>query len=93
MSLIQEFIQHYRDSSTMSSLAADFPVLDFSKFQTDFQTFSDELFAASTKWGFFVLRGTGISPDGMFDLVRVAPIHFLPATSTLTESRIVATIF
>ncbi|KAL6246263.1 hypothetical protein RBB50_006498 [Rhinocladiella similis] len=54
----------------MSSLAADFPVLDFTKFKSDFQSFSDELFAASTKWGFFVLRGTGISSDGMFGLSR-----------------------
>lgn len=58
----------------MSSLAADFPVLDFTKFKSDFQSFSDELFAASTKWGFFVLRGTGISSDGMFGLVRAGSV-------------------
>lgn len=53
-----------------SSLTADFPVLDFTKFKHDFQAFSEDLFAASTKWGFFILRGTGVNPDSMFDLVR-----------------------
>jgi len=54
----------------MSSLAGDFPVLDYAKFQSDFQAFSDELFAASNKWGFFVLLGTGVNPDEMFDMSR-----------------------
>lgn len=40
----------------------NFPVLDFSKFVSDFDTLADEVFAASSSWGFFVLTNHGV-PD------------------------------
>merc|ERR1712093_702284 len=47
----------------------DFPILDFSKYGTQFESFADDVFKASNQWGFFVLKGTAINNvDRMFQL-------------------------
>ncbi|SPO07704.1 uncharacterized protein DNG_10399 [Cephalotrichum gorgonifer] len=38
----------------------EFPILDFSRYSTDFDGFSKDLFAASNEWGFFILTGHGV---------------------------------
>lgn len=48
---------------------SNFPVLDFSKFGSDFGSFADEVFAASNKWGFFILTNHGVpNIDNMYSL-------------------------
>jgi isopenicillin N synthase-like dioxygenase len=52
--------------------AEEFPIVDFSKFQTNAIEVSNELFQAACKWGFLVLTGHGIQQkdiDEMFAMV------------------------
>ena len=47
----------------------NFPVIDFRNIDSNLEV-TNELFAASTKWGFFILTGHGIKGiDRMFQLV------------------------
>ncbi|CVL03490.1 uncharacterized protein FMAN_15165 [Fusarium mangiferae] len=55
----------------MSTHQLNFPILDFSKFGHDFNSFADELFKASAEWGFFILTEHGVQGvDRMFELSR-----------------------
>jgi len=48
-----------------------FPVINFGNIASNFDEVAKELFAASTKWGFFILTGHGIEEiDRMFELVK-----------------------
>jgi isopenicillin N synthase-like dioxygenase len=52
--------------------SAQFPVLDFSKYQTDAEDFARKLYEASSSWGFFILTGTDLEGvDELFDLVSI----------------------
>lgn len=57
------------------SVAADedFPVIDFSRYETQPDVVATEIFDAASRWGFLVLKGHGIPSkdiDAMFELVR-----------------------
>lgn len=39
----------------------EFPVLDFSKYKTDFHGFAKGVFKAGEEWGFFILTNHGLS--------------------------------
>lgn len=66
---IAVFHQKPTNSRVMTS-TNEFPILDFSRFNTDFEGFANDIFAASNKWGFFVLTGHGVPGVGsMYDLV------------------------
>jgi isopenicillin N synthase-like dioxygenase len=59
----------------MTDQSDDFPVIDFSNFETDTQAISAEIFQAASKWGFLVLKGHGISASdvaNLFSLVSLA---------------------
>jgi isopenicillin N synthase-like dioxygenase len=48
-----------------------FPILDFSRFESDFDSFASEIFAASQEWGFFILSSHGVeNVDRIFERVR-----------------------
>lgn len=52
------------------SLRTDFPILNFAKHHHDEDAFAQELYDASQKWGFFLLKGSGIGQiPRMFELV------------------------
>ena len=49
----------------------NFPIIDFGSIVLNFDQVAKELFAVSTKWGFFILTGHGIEGiDRMFQLVK-----------------------
>ncbi|PLB53359.1 Clavaminate synthase-like protein [Aspergillus steynii IBT 23096] len=51
------------------STRTDFPVLDFSRYKTDFDAFARDIFMASEEWGFFILTNHNIpNVDRMYEL-------------------------
>jgi isopenicillin N synthase-like dioxygenase len=59
----------------MSTQASDFPIIDFSGFETNKKSVAAEIFEAASKWGFLVLKGHGIPPEDikkMFSTVCIS---------------------
>ncbi|ETS87467.1 hypothetical protein PFICI_01295 [Pestalotiopsis fici W106-1] len=49
----------------------EFPIIDISKFETDFEHLSEAIYHASKEWGFFILSGHDIKTvDEIFDLSK-----------------------
>ena len=47
-----------------------FPIIDFAKEKSDFESFSKSVLDATSSWGFFILANHGIPEvDRMFELV------------------------
>lgn len=62
----------------MMSEGDTFPVVDFSKFESDPQGTAAEILEAASRWGFLVLKGHGIPKhdvDQMFATVSLSLDH------------------
>jgi isopenicillin N synthase-like dioxygenase len=60
--------------------AEDFPIVDFSKFDSQPEEVSQEIFEAAGRWGFLVLTGHGIAQedvDEIFAMVNSITLHIM----------------
>jgi isopenicillin N synthase-like dioxygenase len=65
----------------MTDQTSEFPVIDFSSFESNKQAVAAEIFDAASKWGFLVLKGHGIPSEDikkMFSTVSIT--HMLEIT-------------
>ena len=53
--------------TVMASPAEEFPIVDFSKFGTEPEKVSEQIFHAASRWGFLVLAGHGIPQEDVDD--------------------------